>query len=242
MPELSLSCVHSKALKHFLTSVFLSVNNVDHTDLLASEHLGKWQVSGTKCPCKPRVRERKARERGPVEGGTPDPTPTPPSLLATKVTFVDQPTPVYLQLVIYSRFYFVCIGILPAYMYAFSLCISSIQGVPERSLDPLELWLQMVVSQQVGAGNWTWILGKSSQFLQLRYLNTGFRLMVLFREVMEPSGGAALLEEVRHCRQALWACSSTHFHFLLCYLLWSQMWSASCSDLMFPAIVVSDPL
>ena len=42
------------------------------------------------------------------------------------------------------------------------MCITSLSGVQERSSDPLELELQMVVNQFMGAGTQTQVLCKSN--------------------------------------------------------------------------------
>lgn len=51
--------------------------------------------------------------------------------------------------------YFMCISVFPSSVYAYYVCCLVLSGVRKGALGPLEMELQVVVSQRVGAGNRT---------------------------------------------------------------------------------------
>jgi hypothetical protein len=50
----------------------------------------------------------------------------------------------------FKRFYFVCMSVLPACIYALHVCINATQ---KKASDSLELKLWMIVSHHIGAGD-----------------------------------------------------------------------------------------
>lgn len=60
-------------------------------------------------------------------------------------------------------FYFMCMSVLPVYMYVSTMSMSDARGGQKKELDPLELELWRIVSYRVGAENRTQVLCKSNK-------------------------------------------------------------------------------
>lgn len=60
-------------------------------------------------------------------------------------------------------FYFMCMSVLPVYMYVCTMSVSDAHGGQKKELDTLKLELWRVVSYHVGAENRTQVLCKSNK-------------------------------------------------------------------------------
>lgn len=106
---------------------------------------------------------------------------------------------------------FVCIGDLLSCMSLY-MCMYSAHGGHKRTLNPQKLQLQTGLSPDVGAGNWSWVLWKYSQWLnpQAIFSPTPPSVNVKFK--------------------TLWIWKSLGFFFNF----WSSLFSTSNHKLSFP--------